>query len=212
MDGTTFTDSSSAARTVTAAGDAQISTAQSKFGGASGLFDGSGDYLIVGDAAALEPGSSDLTWEMWIKTTASNSYATLYSRTPNPFSSGMYSLMINQSSSTSGNVALYVADYSGGSPLLATTGVSVRDGNWHHIAVVRNGSSWVLYVDGVSRATNTWSGTIADIAYGPYIGRDQYYSWLEARDFPGYIDELRITKACRYTSDFTPPTAAFPNS
>ena len=120
--------------------------------------------------------------------------------------------MINQSFSTSGNVALYVADYSGGSPLLATTGVSVRDGNWHHIAVVRNGSSWALYVDGVSRATNTWSGTIADIPYVPYIGRDQYYSGIEARDFPGYIDELRITKVCRYTSDFTPPTAAFPDS
>jgi hypothetical protein len=169
--------------------------------------------LTIGDAAALEPGSSDLTWEMWIKTTASNSYATLYSRTPTVFASGMYTLMINQSSATSGNVALYVADYSGGSPLLATTGVSVRDDSWHHIAVVRNGSSWVIYVDGTSRATATWSGTIADLAYGPYIGRDQYYSTIETRDFPGYIDELRITKGiARYTGTFTPPAAAFLNS
>ena len=205
---TAFTDSSSAARTVTVVGNAQISTAQSKYGGGSGLFDGSGDYLTIGDAAAMEPGSSDLTWEMWVKTTASNSYATLYSRTPSTFSSGMFTLMINQSSPTSGNVALYVADYSGGAPLLATTGVSVRDDSWHHIAVVRNGSSWAIYVDGTSRATATWSGTIADISAGVYIGRDQNY-FFEGRDFPGYIDELRITKGvARYTTNFTPPTAA----
>src|SRR3972149_9214360 len=49
MDGangsTTFTDEMGQA--VTANGNAQISTAQSKFGGASGLFDGTGDYLSV---------------------------------------------------------------------------------------------------------------------------------------------------------------------
>ena len=48
MDGTngstTFTDSSLNGLTVTAVGNAQISTTQSKYGGASGYFDGTGDY------------------------------------------------------------------------------------------------------------------------------------------------------------------------
>lgn len=213
MDGTngstTFTDSSSNALTITANGNAQISTAQSKFGGASALFDGTGDYLTVTDATGLEPGSSDLTWEMWIKTASNIQYATLYSRTPGSFATGMWSLMINYTNNVAGNVALFVADYSGASPLLLTTGVSVRDDVWHHLAVVRNGSAWTMYVDGTSRATGTWSGTIADISGSIYIGRDQFYT----RDYTGYIDDLRITKGvARYTANFTAPTSPFPNA
>jgi hypothetical protein len=45
---TTIIDSSPSPKTVTAFGNAQISTAQSKFGGSSIAFDGTGDYLDVG--------------------------------------------------------------------------------------------------------------------------------------------------------------------
>ena len=205
---TTFGDSSSNTQTVTPFGNAQISTAQSQFGGASALFDGSGDYLVVTEVAGLEPGSGDLTWEMWIRTTNSTQYATLLSRTPASFAFGMWSLMMNHNSSAAGDLALYVANFSAGAPLLLTTGVNVRDGSWHHVAVVRNGSAWTLYVDGTSRATNTWSGTIADITGSIYIGRDQFY----IRDYTGHIDELRITHGvARYNSAFTPSTTAFLN-
>ena len=44
---TTFTNSGYGTFTITATGDAQISTAQSKYGGASGLFDATGDYLAL---------------------------------------------------------------------------------------------------------------------------------------------------------------------
>jgi hypothetical protein len=211
MDGsngsTTFTDSSSNAFSVTANGNAEISTAQSKFGGASGLFDGTGDYLTVSDATALEPGSSDLTWEMWIKTTSNTQYATPLSRTPSAFATGMWSLMINYTSSTSGDIALFAADYSGASPLLLTTGASVRDDAWHHVAVVRNSSNWTIYIDGTSAATATWGGTIANISGSTVIAKDEFYG----REYTGYIDDLRITKSvARYTANFTAPTAPFP--
>jgi len=172
--------------------------------GGSGYFDGTGDYLVAPDNDALEPGSSNLTWEVWINTTSSTQYATLYSRTTATFASGMWTLMINLASSTAGDAGLYVANFSTASPLLQTTGVSVRDNAWHHIAVVRNGSSWVLYVDGISRATATWAGTIANIAGGPYIGSDQFYG----RNYAGYMSNLRIVNnTALYTANFTPPTA-----
>ena len=69
---TTFTDEKG--HTVTANGDAQIDTAQSKFGGASALFDGSGDYLSVADSADFEFGSSDFTIDGWVRL---HGYATL---------------------------------------------------------------------------------------------------------------------------------------
>jgi hypothetical protein len=189
-------------------GNAQISTAQSKWGGASIAFDGSGDFLACPDNTALEPGGSNLTWEMWINTTSSTQFATLYSRWPSASPvTGQWTVMINYASATAGDVAVFFGDFSAGVPLLATSGANIRDGAWHHIAIVRNGSAWTAYIDGVSRATGTWSGTVADVSGGPYIGRDQ----TNIRDFAGYIDDLRVTKGvARYTANFTAPTAAFP--
>jgi hypothetical protein len=187
-------------------GNSSLVTSIKKYGNSSLYFDGSGDYLTSLYIQSQEPGSSNLTWEMWIKTTSSLQYATLYSRQPGTFTSGMYSLLINSASSTAGDVALWVADFSAGGPLLQTTGVNVRDDNWHHIAVVRNGSSWVLYVDGTSRSTGTWSGAIAALSTPTRIGADQNYG----RAYTGYMGDLRITRGiARYTANFTPTTLPF---
>src|SRR3990167_5305793 len=71
MDGTdgatTFTDSSDNAKTMTAVGNAQIDTAQSKFGGASGLFDGTGDWLTTPDSTDWDLGTGDFTIDFWIR-------------------------------------------------------------------------------------------------------------------------------------------------
>ena len=211
MDGTnastSFTDASPNALTVTANGNAQISTAQSKFGGASALFDGAGDFLTIPDNAAFEFGSQNLTWEMWIKTTSSDQYDTLLSRTgTSGLDAGEFIVLMNNASSTAGDIAVYFADFNAGAPLLLTTGASVRDDAWHHIAIVRNGSAWAVYIDGTSRATATWAGTIADISNSIYIAADQAFT----RHYNGYIDSLRLTKAqARYTANFSAPTAAF---
>ena len=62
---TTIVDSSPSPKTVTAVGDAKISTAQSKFGGASIGFDGSGDSLAA-PASISHFGTGDFTIELWI--------------------------------------------------------------------------------------------------------------------------------------------------
>jgi len=215
MDGTngstTFTDSSSAARTVTANGDASISTAQSKWGGASGYFDGNGDYLSIADADSVEPGSGNWAIDLWVRTTNSTQYATLISRSPSAFASGMWTLMMNVASSTAGDLAFYAANYSTTSPVVSSSGVDIRDGAWHHVAVSRSGSSHSIYVDGTRVGTGTASYTLANIAGGINIGRDEQYG----RNYTGYIDDLRLTfgSARGYTGEtITVPTSAFPDS
>lgn len=69
---TTFTDQRG--HTFTAAGNAQIDTAQSKFGGASGLFDASGDYISTPDSDEWSFGSGDFTIECWYRPTRTNSF------------------------------------------------------------------------------------------------------------------------------------------
>jgi len=197
-------DTSSSPHAITEVG-AVTSTAFSPYhpGGYSTYFDGTGDYLTLQDYTNLELTNSDFTIELWIKSNSSTQYATLVSRSDASFASGMWTLMVNHTNATAGDIAWYMADYSNSTPLVLTTGVNVTDDAWHHIALVRNGSTFTIYVDGVSRGTGTSSATIADRAAGISIGRDQFYT----RYYIGYIRDIRIVNGTAvYTSAFTSPT------
>ena len=210
-DGTTFTDLSSAARTVTRNGNAVTKTGTKKYGTASGYFAASGDYLSLADADALELGGGDFAIEMWIKTSSSTQYATLISRSPAAFASGMWSLMINYTGSTSGDLALFVQNVNASTPILTYSGSpSLRDDAWHHVAVSRRGSTWRMYVDGERVGSTTSSATVANIAGGINIARDEHYG----RQYVGYIDDLRLTIGSArdyYTEFIATPTSAHPS-
>jgi hypothetical protein len=214
MDGadgsTTFTDSSGAARTVTAVGNAQISTAQSKWGGASGLFDGSGDYLTVASSTDFDFGTGDFTVEMWIRTTQTNSFAALLCREwgSSPFTGG-WSIFLNNASQ---RMEVWCADFNSGAPMLSASTGGHNDGNWHHVAWCRSGNSHRLFLDGISVASVTSSVSLATVTKNLTIGNDLTFG-AGARAYNGYIDDLRITKGTAlYTSAFAVPTAPFPNS
>jgi len=87
--------------------------------------------------------------------------------------------------------------------------VSAPAGQWNHIAVVRNGSSFNVYVNGAAGTAVTFAGTIQSSTSSLISG--VYASTLGSVN--GYIDELRVTKGiARYTANFTPPTAPFANA
>ena len=141
--------------------------------------------------------------EFWIKTTISTQYATIISRTPSGFAAGMWTILMNNTVS-GWEVAMYIGDLTG-NLIFETSGASIRDDSWHHVAVVRNGSTFTCYIDGTSRGSGTWAGSITNINGDILIGMDQYY----IRYFEGYLSDVRITKGlARYTANFTPPTAA----
>lgn len=196
---TAIVDSRSSPKTVTVYGNACISTSYSVFGGSSLHFDGSGDYLEVSDS--FEFGGSDLTVQFWLKTSTTFTYAGVIGKDDGSFPVGAWGLLLNGNGN--GSIQLWNASYSRGSPLLNSAAVGVNDDTFHHIALVRYGSAWTIYKDGVGIATNTWSGSMATIALSLNIGRDPGYS----RDFNGYIDDLCISLKAEYTGDFTPPSA-----
>ena len=88
-----------------------------------------------------------------------------------------------------------------------TTPISLN--TWTHIAIVHDGTTTKMYKDGVlnGSAAATWAASTSDLVIGGLMsGPYTYY-------YNGYIDDLRITKGItRYTSDFTPPAAALPNT
>ena len=203
MDGangsTTFTDSSPNALAVTAVGNAQISTTQSKYNGSAGYFDGTGDYLSIPDSSAPVLGSSDWTIEAWIYISAAKSFNCIYAkRQPGGYGFGLQidgANTLSISASTNGS-SWALPGSSLGSGYVA--------GAWTHVAVVRSGNTITGYKNGVSTGTQTLSGTIwpstgyvAAVASG--LAGDT------SQDFNGYIDNLKISSFARYTSNFTSP-------
>lgn len=205
---TTFTDKSGSPKTVTASGNAQISTAQSKFGGTSGAFDGSGDFLTSAYNTAFDLGSGDFTVEAWIYPTTLSGVKIVATTRNAAGSDGGFVLFTNGSAlaaqcwgPTAGTIL--------GSASSASGTLTVNA--WSHVAYCRNGSAFRVFVNGTVGAT-TGSSSSAVVSTGRplLIGTDPSTT---GRDFAGYMDELRITKGvARYTANFTPPTAAFPTS
>jgi len=207
---TTFTDDTGvrSPKGISAIGNAQVDTAQSKFGGASALFDGTGDYLTVNPVGTdlYFPAGQDVTIEMWIRPNVTQQF--------NPFFG-----LGNARGASSGEVSLYIESFGGqfylrmaynyGAVLaLTSAGGAIASNNWYHIAYSREGDVHRLFLNGALQETETDAGLNLGVSgQGCKIG-----SWADASGFyTGHIDEVRISNIARYTANFTAPTAAFTN-
>lgn len=209
---TTIVDNSPTPKTVTAVGNAQISTAQSKFSGASIAFDGSGDAATVPRTADCDFGTGDFTIEAWIRFSALNLDCSIVAGR-GPTNGG--SLMFAAITGASGNNDLRVGRNLVAWDLIANTSWSAD--TWYHVAVTRASGILRLFKNGVVLNTGTYAGnyTLAfptDSTYAIGARQKDPNSSTLGQFFNGYIDDLRITKGvARYTSNFTPPTAPFPD-
>ena len=204
---TTIVDSSPTPKTVTAYGDAQISTAQSKFGGSSIYFDGSGDYLNIGyNGGAFDFGSSDWTVEFWIYLPSlPNAYKRIYSYMNGNTEACFFEI-------TSSNQMTF-GILSGATVFTATDPSAMTSGAWMHFAGVRNGSSLLLFREGIQVASVTVGTNSVNGGSGHELFIGKWKSTDTTRDLNAHIDDLRITKGvARYTSNFSLPPAPFPDA
>jgi hypothetical protein len=207
---TTITDSSPTPKTVTAVGNAQISTAQSKFGGASIAFDGTGDYLTVPDNADFEYGSGNFTAEAWVYPVASPNEPVIMGQWDGVGGGTGLSWVIVLSDNSSRNLRFLVST-DGSTPAADSVSSSPLTLNaWSHVALVRSGDVFTAYLNGTSAVSYTISAgaSLFNATNVITVGA----SSTANLPFNGYIDDLRITKGvARYTAAFTPPTTPFPD-
>lgn len=201
--GSTVTDSSGTPKTITAAGSVTQSTGEKKYGSKSAYFSTSSDSLSFADVTL---GTGNFCVECFFKINSSSQYAQIFGNESSGSGSG-FSLLINNDSSTGGQVALYRA---GGLVVSSTGGTDWSDGAWHHVAIARSGSTLRLYLDGTSVASATDSNSYTGSTW--YLGLNAQYGGRSISS--GYIDEFRLTKGqARYTgSTLTVPTSAFPDA
>jgi hypothetical protein len=209
-DSTTFTDNSPSPKTVTVYADAKISTTQSKFGGASCSLDGTGDFISVPASSDFDFGASDFTLECFIYLNAAPSGHGII--TEEYVGNEVYFALAfcNGSPGSPDGNKLFFGNYQSGAWLGAVDSSGISISTWHHVAGVRYENLWTLYLNGTSVGSQTIAKTLAQ-QNKIQIGRRWDNGGGECLN--GYIDELRITKGvARYTANFTPPAAPFPNS
>jgi hypothetical protein len=192
-----FTDSSKYGRTLTAYGNA-AATAAGKYGTNSIALDGTGDYLAV-SSSDFAWGTSDWTVEAWVWLNATGA------------NGGIFSTFFSNGSPYGVSVFLDTAGrpvvmHPGGANVSASTAITT--GQWVHIAAVRSSGTATLFVNGSS--VGSVSASDSHGQSNVVVGR--VYTELDNNYWNGRIAELRVTKAARYTANFTPPTAALPTT
>jgi hypothetical protein len=205
---TTFNDSSDSrnnpVRTLTPSGQVAHSTAQKKFGDSSIFFDGNADYISTETSGEFIFADRNLTIDAWIRLSSLGNYRAICGTWLN--SSNRWYLAVD----SDGDVFLH--GVSGGSVLLdgssnlKWTNANLSTNTWYHIALVREGSDFELFINGNSKGTKTDASEFPTITdYGLEIGMGRSGSFLEY--FHGYMDEFRVSAGvARWTSNFTPPT------
>ncbi len=204
---TSFVDESSFARTLTAVNQAQIDTAQFKFGSSSYLGDGTDDYVEAAHNANMTLGSGDFTIECWVRFADTGVDRTFLGK------AGVFafeSAWVFERLSGGGAEFRFVD---------GTTGYNVlgpivpANTNWHHLVAERAGNNCGIAVNGSFGGLTSVAGRTINAGVNPLtIGARVQGGFVNCIN--GHLDEVRITKGSnRYNlTNFTPPTAAFPRS
>ncbi len=206
--------------TVTANGNAQISTAQypSLTGKtSSGLIDGTGDYLSVADSSDFEFGSGNFSLRARIRISGwSPGYGGAY-----------YSCLFSKDVAASRGFNVQVVGTSSSFTTLRFVGYSDNTNNtqidgsfsfslntWYEITVVRSGNLIYLFVDGslLNTGGTAFSRTIQDTTttfkVGGHVYDGTFLGYLN-----GYVSEIEVYKgAAIATASYTPSASPFSNS
>jgi Concanavalin A-like lectin/glucanases superfamily len=145
-------------------------------------FDGTDDGVNFGDV--LDMGTNDRSISLWFKTTTNDgTYRALLSKG--------YSTTNNQHAISLLNGKIYCLMDVSGTDRVINTGVTVNDGNWHHLAItIKRTDKMKLYLDGVEKTSvniSADSAVDAQDTRGFYLGRSH-----SGQYFNGSIDEVKI--------------------
>lgn len=208
---TTFTDQSSAARTLTRQGSTIYSNAQAPTGLTTSIsVAASGDYLTAADAASLELGSSNFTMECWVYAPLGGTACLLSKTNAADTTRGFDILMFG-----SGNVQFYGSsdgtnnDIANGQ-LMGTYAAST----WTHVEIGRSGNTFYPFINGVLGSTWTSSAAFTNNANNfSVFARDGNGLGMGANIGTCYVASLRVTiGAVRHTAGFTPSALPLPTS
>lgn len=207
---TTFTDSSLLNQTMNAQGNAQIDTAQFRFGSSSMLFDGTGDYVKAATPSNFTIFDGPFTIAGWVRPAVSGpKQRSLFSACQNLIANFDWIGLVQTST---GKIGLH-ASLNSGSSQPSIDGTTVLPVNVQtHVAVSCDGAGHVyVAVNGhVENTTSSWpsfpDASVQNVAVG---GLANGYTDSSVDHLNGWLDEFIVCNECLFTSDFVVPAAPF---
>lgn len=204
FDNATFVDQGPNALTVTAAG-APVYSGLSPFGNTypgSVLYNGSTSYLSTPNNTNLQFGTASFTLEFWYLRTGTNgNYARYFQLVDGDAVSG---ISISQNINTQNSVIIGVSSNGSTNDIVNLPAISFVDLAWNHFALVRNGTNFTVYVNGVGTSLATSSASIYYTGTGSSVIGGQ---GSPSRSLAGVMSNFRIVKGTAvYTANFTPST------
>lgn len=179
--------------------NAVIKTDNFKTGASSGWFDGNSRVELD---KVLNFGSSNFTMEAWVRPTSNVLYGSIITKRQSGIAAG-FVLSVN-----SLVPKMYISSGTSTWDIASNVGtIAINLNTWNHLAVVRNGNTISLYVNGVLSGSVTSSAALVTSSITPCIGA----AIDNTEAFIGYIDGVRVSKGvARYFDSFVPPNYAFP--
>ena len=202
----TFLDSSTNNFTITRNGNTTQGTFTPYGSNWSNYFDGTGDYLTTPSNAAFDFGTGDFTVEFWVNSSIATLSAFVGTRTADTSSTIRWCIY---GETATGGIALACDIFDTSNNRITTFPFQslLPINSWVHCALVRSGTSFRLYQNGVqSTSSATSSAAVANSSTVVNIG-----SFVSSAipNLNGYLSNLRILKgtALYTTSTYTVPTA-----
>jgi hypothetical protein len=207
--GIVFSDNSPSPLAITRVGNTVTSTAQSKFGGSSLLFDGNGDALTAPNTGSVFSFSANsYTMEAWIRPAALTGNKVILS-----VSAAIASFFGVIYLAQQGTELLWGCRPNTGSQFVEETsqGGTLITTDFQHVALSVNAGAAKCFLNGTQVGVDKTFVTPAFTPVGVGVGNSPNL-FSSAESFNGYIDEARVTKGVsRYNANFTPSPDPFPN-
>jgi len=197
--GTIFIDETG--KTWTAAGTAVTSSTQIAYGLSSVYLDGDSDYISTPDSDDFDLGADPFTIDFWMYPLVTSGAYTVFHTGQD--TNNRMTLFINAS-----NLVFYLIVGGVVKAYYTRGGTAVYPNKWQHVAIVRNGTSLVLYINGLTGSTTVTNAVSTNAMINssdPFFIGVRKYTGTEDRYFSGYIDEFRISKGiARWEGQFAP--------
>lgn len=194
---TTITDSSPSPKVITRVGNTVIKSTQSKTGGGSIYFDGTGDYLSTPATGDLRFTTQSFTWEAWVYVISFASHGRAIISTARASEGGNYGHFLSVEYN-----GFWFRDWVTGNGAFFSLAVQLN--TWYHVACAKVGSNALLWVDGIQATPGTFA--VTNTPHTEFLIGDAYEDSGFAPGFWGYMEHIGVWSGQRYFEDFNPLT------